>query len=136
MLGTEVVWHPGIQNVIFVCVYTTNIDFYLLSTDWFKTSAVHRGRSFPVTWLLTSMHFYFTIARICYQRTEACTNQKMKEKCWEGAEGDTWRLWPTLSIYNKKLAWGIHVLCLWDQLLSITMTKLWFKLIKYEIRWK
>lgn len=27
MLGTEVVWHPGIQNVIFVCVYTTNNGF-------------------------------------------------------------------------------------------------------------
>lgn len=33
MLGTEVVWHPESQNEI--CVYTTNDDFYLLSTDWF-----------------------------------------------------------------------------------------------------
>lgn len=33
MLGTEVVWHPESQNGI--CVYTTNNDFYLLSTDWF-----------------------------------------------------------------------------------------------------
>ena len=32
MLGTEVVWHPESQNGI--CVYTTNNDFYLLSTDW------------------------------------------------------------------------------------------------------
>lgn len=136
MLGTEVVWHPGIQNVIF-CVYTTNNGFYLLSTDWFTTRALSTAvRSLTITWLLTSIYFYFTVARICYQRTEARTNRKMKEKCWEDAESESWRLWPTLSIYNKKLAWGIHVLCLWDQLLSIPMTKLWLKLIKYEIRWK
>lgn len=36
MLGTEVVWHPESQNEI--CVYTTNNDFYLLSTDWFTMS--------------------------------------------------------------------------------------------------
>lgn len=131
MLSTEVVWHPGIQNVIFLCVYTTNNDFYLLSTDWFTTRALSTVvGSLTVTWLLTSMHFYFTVARICYQRTEACTNRKIKEKCREGAESETWRLWPTTT----KACMG-NSLCLWDQLLSITMTKLWLKLIKYEIRW-
>lgn len=84
MLGTEVVWHPGIQNVIFLCVYTTNNDFYLLSTDWFTTRVLSTVvSSLTVTWLLTSMYFYFTVARICYQRTDARTNWKMKEKCWE-----------------------------------------------------
>lgn len=82
MLGTEVVWHPGIQNVFLcVCVYTTNNDFYLLSTDWFTTRALSiMVSSLTVTWLLTSMYFYFTVARICYQRTKAYTNWKMKKK--------------------------------------------------------
>lgn len=39
-----------------------------------------------------------------------------------------------IHLQQKELVWRIHVLCLWDQLLSITMTKAWLKLITLSMR--
>ena len=65
MLGTEVVWHPESQNGI--CVYTTNNDFYLLSTDWFTMSFANLGNKL----------LFYSCNNSCYQRSLTCINNKI-----------------------------------------------------------
>lgn len=60
MLGT-VVWHPESQNGI--CVYTTNNDFYLLSTDWFTMQVLLTLIS-SLTVYMTS-YIYVVLFYIC-----------------------------------------------------------------------
>lgn len=38
----------------------------------------------------------------------------MKKKSQEGAESETWRLRPTLSIYNKKSLFGEFMFCAFE----------------------
>lgn len=85
MLGTEVVWHPESQNGI--CVFTTNNDFYLLSTDWFTMKVLLTLVISSLTVYMTSYIYlvlFYSCKNSCYQRTLTCINNKMKEKCTEG----------------------------------------------------
>lgn len=84
MLGTEVVWHPGSQNGFFLCVYTTNNDFYLLSTDWFTMKVLLTLVSSLIVYMTSYIYVLLLYScKNCYQRTLTCIN-KMKEKCKEG----------------------------------------------------
>lgn len=66
MLGTEVVWHPESQNVIWV--YTTNNDFYLLSTDWFTMKVLLMVVSSLTVYMTSYIYVvYFTVVRTRYQ---------------------------------------------------------------------
>lgn len=98
MLSTEVVWHPGVQNGIFLCVYTTNNDFYLLSTDWFTTRALSAVVK-SLTWLLTSMYFYFTVAESVTKEPKLAQIARWK-KMSRGCRG--WDV-EALTNYKKSL---------------------------------
>ena len=63
MLGTEVVWHPESQNGI--CVYTTNNDFYLLSTDWFTMRFANLGNK-----LINRLHDFLHLCSFILQLQE------------------------------------------------------------------
>lgn len=63
MLGTEVVWHPESQNGI--CVYTTNNDFYLPSTDWFTMSFANLGNK-----LINRLHDFLHLCSFILQLQE------------------------------------------------------------------
>lgn len=85
MLGTEVVWQPESQKEI--CVYTTNNDFYLLSTDWFTMKVLLTLVS-SLTIYMTSYIYvalFYSCKNSCYQRTLTCINNKNERKMhWTG----------------------------------------------------
>lgn len=78
MLGTEVVWHPQSQNG--VCVYTTNNDFYLLSTDWFTMKVLLTLVSSLTVYMTSYIYvvLFYSCKNSCYQKTLTCINNKRK----------------------------------------------------------
>lgn len=65
--------------------------------------------SLTVTRFLTSMYFYFTAARICYQRMKLSEDER---KMREHREGDMEDSTSPIHPQGKELAWRSHVLCL------------------------
>lgn len=103
MLGTEVVWHPESPNEI--CVYTTNNDFYLLSTDCFTMKVLLTLVSSLTVYMTSYIYvaLFYSCKNSCYQRTLTCINNKMKGKCtWRTLKREKLRLFLTHPNYNKK----------------------------------